>query len=58
MLKYLFPVPKDDCLRSMVFVNDADWILFRNFQAIRGERGVVTGAEELGPQFSMKCEYF
>uniref|UniRef100_A0A2P2I3G2 U3 small nucleolar ribonucleoprotein protein IMP4-like n=1 Tax=Hirondellea gigas TaxID=1518452 RepID=A0A2P2I3G2_9CRUS len=55
ILKYLFPVPKDDSQRVMMFVNHSDWILFRHYVEQRGDNGKNEGVIEVGPQFSMLC---
>ena len=56
VLKFLFPVCKDNSKRSMVFINDGDYILFRHFVSKTGDTGRVDGVTEVGPQFTLMCE--
>ena len=58
VLKYLFPVPKDDSKRMMMFVNHTDWILFRHYVEEKGEGGKTIGVIEVGPQFTMQCKLY
>ena len=55
VLKYLFPVPKDSSRRVTSFTNLEDWILFRQhaFKKVNKDFEMI----EIGPRFSMKCEY-
>ncbi|KAF9226452.1 Brix-domain-containing protein [Gyrodon lividus] len=52
VLKYLFPVPKDDSKRVMTFANEDDFISFRHhvFVKIPGDIQLA----EVGPRFEMK----
>lgn len=52
ILKYLFPVPKEDSKRVISFVNQDDYISFRhhNYKKIEGDVQLV----EIGPRFEMK----
>ncbi|KAI8809747.1 anticodon-binding protein [Cladochytrium replicatum] len=52
ILKYLFPVPKEDARRVMTFSNDNDYISFRHHM-FHKNRGDVQLAE-VGPRFEMK----
>ncbi|XP_043221994.1 U3 small nucleolar ribonucleoprotein protein IMP4-like [Amphibalanus amphitrite] len=55
ILKYLFPVPKEDSKRVLTFINHDDYILFRHHTYRRAEGG---GRElelsEAGPRFLLK----
>lgn len=53
ILKYLFPVPKDDSKRVMTFANKDDYISFRHhtYRKIDGKEIVLS---EVGPRFEMK----
>jgi len=53
ILKYLFPVPKEDSKRVMTFANDIDYISFRHF-TYKKVNGVDVELEEVGPRFEMK----
>jgi U3 small nucleolar ribonucleoprotein protein IMP4 len=52
ILKYLFPVPKEDSKRVMTFANDKDYISFRHhvFHTV----GKEVHLAEVGPRFEMK----
>jgi len=52
ILKYLFPVPKEDSHRTITFVNQDDYISFRHhiYKKIDGQIELT----ELGPRFEMK----
>ncbi|XP_063607222.1 U3 small nucleolar ribonucleoprotein protein IMP4-like [Penaeus indicus] len=54
ILKYLFPVPKDDSQRVVSFVNWDDWILFRQHTFRKVDGGKDYELQEIGPRFSMK----
>ncbi|XP_069975034.1 U3 small nucleolar ribonucleoprotein protein IMP4 [Penaeus vannamei] len=54
ILKYLFPVPKDDSQRVVSFVNWDDWILFRQHTFRKVDGGKDHELQEIGPRFSMK----
>ncbi|CAF0780166.1 unnamed protein product [Didymodactylos carnosus] len=52
ILKYLFPVPKEDSHRVITFVNEDDYISFRHhiYKKNEGDIELV----EIGPRFEMK----
>ncbi|KAI9056586.1 Brix-domain-containing protein [Trametes sanguinea] len=53
VLKYLFPVPKEDSKRVMTFANEDDFISFRHHVFLKtGPRQVQLA--EVGPRFEMK----
>lgn len=54
ILKYLFPVPKEDTKRVMTFANEQDFISFRHhvFHHTKGTKDVQLA--EVGPRFEMK----
>lgn len=52
VLKYLFPVPKEDSKRVMTFANDDDFISFRHHVFVKTGRQVQLA--EVGPRFEMK----
>lgn len=52
ILKYLFPVPKDDSRRVITFANDSDYISFRHHNYTRKGREIELA--EVGPRFEMK----
>ncbi|KAK3864167.1 hypothetical protein Pcinc_030122 [Petrolisthes cinctipes] len=54
ILKYLFPVPKDDSQRVVSFINLDDWILFRQHTFKKVNEGKDHELNEIGPRFSMK----
>ncbi|KAI9205687.1 anticodon-binding protein [Polychytrium aggregatum] len=53
ILKYLFPVPKEDSKRVMTFSNESDFISFRHhvFYKAQDEVNLV----EVGPRFEMRA---
>ncbi|CAG8470964.1 9641_t:CDS:2 [Ambispora gerdemannii] len=53
ILKYLFPVPREDSKRVMTFVNDSDYISFRHHVYIKTSHKDVQLAE-VGPRFEMR----
>ncbi|KAG0231906.1 snoRNA-binding rRNA-processing protein imp4 [Actinomortierella wolfii] len=53
ILKYLFPVPKDDSKRVMTFANDNDFISFRHHVFVKTSHKDVQLAE-VGPRFEMR----
>jgi U3 small nucleolar ribonucleoprotein protein IMP4 len=53
VLKYLFPVPKEDSKRVMSFVNDSDFISFRHHVYQKIEPKDIQLAE-VGPRFEMR----
>ena len=53
VLKYLFPVPKDDSKRVMTFSNENDFISFRHHNFTKnGHKNVEL--EEVGPRFELR----
>ncbi|KAF5317923.1 hypothetical protein D9611_014413 [Ephemerocybe angulata] len=54
VLKYLFPVPKEDSKRVMTFANDSDFISFRHHVFVKTGRTVELA--EVGPRMEMKRE--
>ncbi|KAF9247202.1 brix domain-containing protein [Melanogaster broomeanus] len=52
VLKYLFPVPKEDSKRVMTFANDDDFISFRHHVFVKTPGDVQLA--EVGPRFEMK----
>jgi U3 small nucleolar ribonucleoprotein protein IMP4 len=52
VLKYLFPVPKEDSKRVMTFANEDDFISFRHHVFVKAGRDVQLA--EVGPRFEMK----
>ncbi|KAJ3484342.1 hypothetical protein NLI96_g5711 [Meripilus lineatus] len=53
VLKYLFPVPKEDSKRVMTFANEDDFISFRHHVFVKTSPKQVQLAE-VGPRFEMK----
>ncbi|KIM22380.1 hypothetical protein M408DRAFT_290849 [Serendipita vermifera MAFF 305830] len=53
VLKYLFPVPKEDSTRVMSFINENDFISFRHHVFVKTGKKEVQLAE-VGPRFEMK----
>jgi U3 small nucleolar ribonucleoprotein protein IMP4 len=53
ILKYLFPVPKDDSRRVITFSNAEDFISFRH-HTYKKENGTDIALSEVGPRFEMK----
>lgn len=52
ILKYLFPVPKEESQRVMTFSNDNDFISFRH-HVYRKEKGKIH-LKEIGPRFELQ----
>jgi len=52
ILKYLFPVPKEDSQRVVTFSNENDYVSFRNHYYKRD--GPKIELKELGPRFELK----
>jgi U3 small nucleolar ribonucleoprotein protein IMP4 len=52
ILKYLFPVPKEDGKRVLSFINQKDYISFRHHIFKASHKGV--DMTEVGPRFEMK----
>ncbi|GAA5881105.1 hypothetical protein JCM3774_000873 [Rhodotorula dairenensis] len=53
VLKFIFPVPKDDTKRTLTFVNDGDFISFRHHVFVKTSHKEVQLAE-VGPRFEMR----
>ena len=54
ILKYLFPVPKEDSRRVMTFANHDDFISFRHHTYKRKEGGKDIELDEIGPRFQLR----
>jgi U3 small nucleolar ribonucleoprotein protein IMP4 len=54
ILKYLFPVPKDDSRRTISFVNQSDYISFRHHVFVPSLKGGEPELTEIGPRFEMR----
>lgn len=52
ILKYLFPVPREDSRRVLTFANDSDYISFRHHVYKYEEKELLL--KEVGPRFEMK----
>eukprot|EP00760_Papus_ankaliazontas_P010607 PhM_4_TR14372/c0_g1_i1/m.98108/K14561/IMP4; U3 small nucleolar ribonucleoprotein protein IMP4 len=52
ILKYLFPVPKEDATRVLTFSNENDFVRFRHHTFVKRGREVVL--TEIGPRFEMR----
>ena len=52
ILKYLFPVPKEESKRVLTFSNDSDYISFRHHVYTRSGKDVELA--EVGPRWEMK----
>merc|ERR1712137_256883 len=52
ILKYLFPVPKPESCRTIIFANDNDFISFRHH--VFEKQGRHVELKEVGPRFEMK----
>lgn len=52
ILKYLFPVPKEDTRRVLTFSNENDFISFRH-HIYRNEKGRIV-LKEIGPRFELQ----
>nr|ACO12572.1 U3 small nucleolar ribonucleoprotein protein IMP4 [Lepeophtheirus salmonis] len=53
ILKYLFPVPKEDSKRAMTFANHDDYISFRHHTYKKGD-GKNIELSEVGPRFQLR----
>ena len=53
VLKFLFPVPKEDARRVITFANQDDYISFRHHTYKKGENKQIE-LKEIGPRFEMK----
>jgi len=54
ILKYLFPVPKEESRRVMTFANQEDFISFRHHSYRKTENGRDLELNEIGPRFEMR----
>ncbi|KAM4011906.1 U3 small nucleolar ribonucleoprotein IMP4-like [Anomaloglossus baeobatrachus] len=54
IMKYLFPVPKDDSRRVITFANQEDYISFRHHVYKKTDHRNIE-LSEVGPRFEMKC---
>ncbi|KII66187.1 U3 small nucleolar ribonucleoprotein IMP4 [Thelohanellus kitauei] len=54
ILKYLFPVPKQDSKRVISFINNSDYISFRNHVFASSPDSRDCQLQEIGPRFEMK----
>ena len=57
ILKYLFPVPKEDSKRVITFANHDDFISFRHHTYKKGEGGKGIEMKEVGPRFQLRCKF-
>ena len=56
ILKYCFPVPKEDSKRVMTFANRDDFIHYRHHVYVKtGAKNVEVA--EVGPRFEMRCRF-
>jgi U3 small nucleolar ribonucleoprotein protein IMP4 len=53
ILKFLFPVPKEESKRVVTFANSEDFLSFRQHSYSRGDGGEIV-LKELGPRFEMR----
>ncbi|CAO3589766.1 unnamed protein product [Absidia cylindrospora] len=53
ILKYLFPVPKEDSKRVMTFANDNDFISYRHHVFVKTGKEVELA--EVGPRFELRA---
>ena len=59
ILKYLFPVPKEDSKRVISFANQEDYILFRHYVYKKSaENKSDIELTEVGPRFDLKRKSF
>jgi len=56
ILKYLFPVPKEDSKRVITFANHDDFISFRHHTYQKGPEGKGIELKEAGPRFQLRCK--
>jgi len=54
ILKYLFPVPKEDSRRVVTFANHDDHISFRHHTYTKADKGKNIELKEIGPRFQLK----
>jgi U3 small nucleolar ribonucleoprotein protein IMP4 len=54
ILRYLYPVPKEDSRRVMTFANHDDYISFRHHTFKKRGDSKETELDEVGPRFQMR----
>jgi len=54
ILKYLFPVPREDSRRVITFANHDDFISFRHHNYKKAENGKDVDLSEAGPRFQLR----
>lgn len=54
VLKYLFPVPKEDSKRVITFANHDDYVSFRHHTYKKVENGKNIELSEVGPRFQLR----
>lgn len=54
ILKYLFPVPKEESKRVITFANHDDFISFRHHTYKKGPNGQDIELDEVGPRFQLR----
>jgi len=54
ILKFLFPVPKEDSKRVMTFANHDDFISFRHHNYKKADGGKNIEMKEVGPRFQLR----
>ena len=54
ILKYLFPVPKEDSKRVLTFANHEDFISFRHHNYKKVDGGKNVELKEAGPRFQLR----
>jgi len=54
ILKYLFPVPREDSKRVLTFANHDDFISFRHHNYKKAENGKDVELSEAGPRFQLR----
>jgi len=54
ILKYLFPVPKEESRRLVTFANHDDFISFRHHTYKKTDRGKNVELTEIGPRFQLR----
>jgi U3 small nucleolar ribonucleoprotein protein IMP4 len=58
ILKYLFPVPKEESKRVITFANEEDYILFRHYVYKKSaENKSEIELTEVGPRFDLKRKF-
>ena len=54
ILRYLFPVPKEDSKRVLTFANHEDFISFRHHNYKKVDGGKKVELKEAGPRFQLR----